>query len=280
MPPELMAVPDTGPMHRHSALEACQMENQHEEMRRASVEESLDTELSTCQRTTRAPSLLSPQIGSPQDRRHTFTGGGYAPSYLPQQQRHSLHCGAYAQDMAPSTPRAQFPLSQAGLPQGQTILSSESFQTPDRRKSSLATFGNSPVDRNELAQTDINELQFGAAMQAPADSGIGFQTAPSMWDEQALAPGDNGPAQAIGVAGRKIHGLAVRRQAVTDGLQQRLFAMEVQCGVLSEDYQKLAGVDGELGKVTRMLGNCFASEREALSGINNEFLEATNALGQ
>ncbi|CAK9106787.1 unnamed protein product [Durusdinium trenchii] len=65
--------------------------------------------------------------------------------------------------------------------------------------------------------------------------------------------------------GLELQQLAQKRRSMTKALRKRLQHMEKHCGILSEDYQRLAGLDTELYRVVANLRHAFAREQEALA---------------
>jgi len=71
-------------------------------------------------------------------------------------------------------------------------------------------------------------------------------------------------AQSFAEPGRQLRRLAKRRKALAKELRARLHHMEQHCGLLSEDYRRLAGLDSELHTVVATLQKAFATEHEAM----------------
>ncbi|CAJ1348037.1 unnamed protein product [Effrenium voratum] len=77
--------------------------------------------------------------------------------------------------------------------------------------------------------------------------------------ERAMVPGHE-----VGRQGSELSRLELLRRQKARELQKRLQHMEHQCGLLSEDYHLLAGMDRELYQATEKLRKAFCQEREAL----------------
>ncbi|CAE7283319.1 unnamed protein product [Symbiodinium natans] len=72
-------------------------------------------------------------------------------------------------------------------------------------------------------------------------------------------------AQSFAEPGRQLRRLARQRRALAGELRARLHHMEQHCGLLSEDYRRLAGLDTELHRAVATLQKAFATEHEALA---------------
>lgn len=152
----------------------------------------------------------------------------------------------------PSAPQNQKELEQLAMNRPEGVEDNHGSPIRPRQRSVAAR---SPGSSQEAEQPQGRGSPEGG-IPAVRSFEIAGQRLPS-------APGESA-AKAMGKAAKQVRGLAEKRKAVVGGLQERLFSMEVQCDVLSQDYSHLASVDGELGRVAQALKGAFAAERASL----------------
>lgn len=99
-----------------------------------------------------------------------------------------------------------------------------------------------------------DQVESNPSEQASRDRHSRLPPPPERWLE----------AQSFAEPGRQLRRLAKRRKALAKELRARLHHMEQHCGLLSEDYRRLAGLDTELHKVVATLQTAFATEHEAM----------------
>ncbi|CAE7380624.1 unnamed protein product [Symbiodinium sp. KB8] len=99
-----------------------------------------------------------------------------------------------------------------------------------------------------------DQVESNPSEQASRDRHSRLPPPPERWLE----------AQSFAEPGRQLRRLAKRRKALAKELRARLHHMEQHCGLLSEDYRRLAGLDTELHKVVATLQAAFATEHEAM----------------
>ncbi|CAE7420644.1 unnamed protein product [Symbiodinium sp. CCMP2456] len=136
----------------------------------------------------------------------------------------------------------------------QALVQRQSGPSTSRHVESQLRVAETDSTALRAARPDQVESNLNPSEQASWDRHSRLPPPPERWLE----------AQSFAEPGRQLRRLAKRRKALAKELRARLHHMEQHCGLLSEDYRRLAGLDTELHKVVATLQKAFATEHEAM----------------